>query len=101
MIFITFLFQLEILTEYHSAKGHNFMSCPGVTVAVPRDNQCLQIYGFLFRNRYRILSLSAVVVAKESTLETALSEEERNNYHDLDSEDRQYMGPSSILPLYR
>jgi hypothetical protein len=73
------------------------MSCPGVTVAVPGDNQCLQIYSFLFRNRYRILSLSAVVVAKESTS----SEEERDNYNDLESEDRQYMGPSSIPPLCR
>jgi hypothetical protein len=68
-------------------------------VVVPTDNKCLQIYSFFkLRNRYSILSLSTVVVAKESTLEKTLSEEERNNYHDLESEDRQYMGPSSIPP---
>jgi hypothetical protein len=43
-----------------------------------------------------VFSLS-VVVARESTLETALrGEEEDSNCHDLESEDTQYMGQSSI-----
>jgi hypothetical protein len=48
-----------------------------------------------------VFSLSAVVVAKESTSKAALSEEERHNCRDLECEDRQCMGPSSISPLLR